>query len=65
MKITYKMQQDYIDSEGSACPFCASDDIEGAGVAVESGIATQRMFCNDCEESWEDVYTLSNVVGGE
>jgi transposase-like protein len=52
-------ERQYVRSKGLRCPFCKSSDIEGTGVDVDAGFATQDIRCNDCERCWTDHYRLS------
>ena len=62
-KITVKMKKEYLRGGGVVCPFCGAQGIEGVcGVDVESGIATQRVSCNECGEVWQDVYLLKDIM---
>ena len=52
----------YLASGGGNCPVCGKDNIEGSSVEIDSGIASQEIFCNDCESSWTDQYTLTGYA---
>lgn len=54
--------KEYIKDGGTRCPRCRSDQIEGGPIEVDKGWADQEMWCNDCEASWIDKYTLTSVV---
>ena len=47
------------DYDGTVCPHCGSDQIEGDGVRVESPHAFQEVWCLECEKTWTDVYKLT------
>lgn len=49
-------------NKGECCPNknCQSKEIEGKGFNVEGVIASQDMWCTECEVEWEAQYTLSN-----
>ena len=51
----------YLQVGGLRCPFCDSDQIEGNEWNADSGSATQEVECNDCGESWLDVYKLVSI----
>ena len=52
----------YLNEGGSRCPFCNSDQIEGAGsFEYESGSIWQYVRCLACDREWTDVYTLTDV----
>ena len=44
--------------DGTSCPNCEDDDIEGDAIDIDDGFATQGMWCNNCEATWTDVYKL-------
>ena len=49
----------YIQSDGTLCPFCGSASIEGlAGVEVDARTARQEMGCGECGRFWHDLYQL-------
>jgi len=56
--LTREMAKKYVESAGTACPFCGCDDVEGGFVEVDSGGAWQRIVCNGCARVWNDVYKL-------
>lgn len=62
MKITDEQKEKYLAGLGNHCPFCEGGDIVGDNALFDSGYVSQMMFCNDCSGSWEDVYTLTDVV---
>ena len=51
----------YIQSGGTHCPHCGGVDLDGKGVSIDAGTATQEVMCTDCGRGWTDVYTLSHV----
>lgn len=55
---------EYQRQGGCYCPVCGSADIEGEGVEVASGKATQVVFC-PCGATWTDTYTLSGFTALE
>jgi len=59
--LTAEQKQKYMESRGSICPFCGSTDISGGSVNIEAAQAWQNVSCNDCGETWRDVYTLAFV----
>lgn len=55
-----KIERDYVANLGINCPSCGNtDDISGHAWNVESGTATQEVYCHNCHATWLDVYTLS------
>lgn len=49
----------YLASGGGNCPVCGKDNVEGSSVEIDSGIASQEIYCVDCHSSWTDQYTLT------
>lgn len=53
-----------------ACPYCGSVsenesvDLEFSStpLAIGHGIITHAHYCKDCHKSWNDIYTLIDVV---
>jgi hypothetical protein len=54
----------YLETGGQKCPRCQSMQIEGGKVEIGSKKATQKVWCNDCDATWTDYYTMSNVEIG-
>lgn len=49
----------YLDSKGTRCPACNSNEIEGMDSAdIDKGTAWQAVCCLECEAQWSDVYKL-------
>ena len=54
----------YLANDGITClnPECGNDQLEGGAIEVNRGVATQTLFCPECNWEWEDVYKLTKVV---
>lgn len=52
-------QTEYIACGGGECPHCGSGDLDGDSFDHYGSFVTQKVFCNECERSWEDYYTLT------
>lgn len=52
-------EKEYATQYYGNCPACRSDQITGGGIDVEGNQCFQRVSCQDCEHTWEDVYTLT------
>jgi transposase-like protein len=59
--MTEKQKEEYL-KDSSVCPFCKSSNIEGEAVEIDGNGANQRVGCVDCNKSWIDYYTLTEVV---
>lgn len=59
--LTKKQIQGYVKNPNH-CPFCGSNNIEGAGQDEINGDQYfMRIDCLVCGHSWDDVYTLNDV----
>lgn len=58
-----KKIQDYLESGGCRCinPKCRSYNIESMMENINDGGAHQNISCSDCESTWTDLYTLTDV----
>lgn len=52
--------EQYVETGGTRCPFCRSQNCEGEPVEFDAGYALQEVGCNDCGRAWRDVYTLTS-----
>ena len=52
-------QQYYKDNGGNKCPYCHSEEIEGGSIEIDSNVATQEVWCHDCDEHWNDFYDFA------
>ena len=60
-KITTEMRQKpYLDSGGSKCPVCNSDQLEGDGPYNADGdYVWHKIWCLRCESAWNDIDLLT------
>ena len=49
-------------AEGSHCPFCGFEQIEGESVTIDGNKAYQDCYCLKCGSEWEDKYQLVDVI---
>ena len=61
--LTYNMVDEYINSDGTACPFCGSLNIEAGHFDAEG--VSQPVRCEDCDEKWQNIYQLVGVHHGD
>lgn len=56
-------EQKYVSAKGTRClnPACNSSNLEGQGVEIDAGIASQEVICPECGWSWTDLYQLIGV----
>lgn len=60
--ITSEEKEKYLFSPNH-CPKCNSENIESSGqVQVDSSGAWQDVECNACHFTWQDIYSLTNVI---
>lgn len=57
-----EVKKKYLEQGGNNCPNCGSVSFKGGFVQIDGDSAWQAVSCNDCDTSWEDQYTLTNVV---
>ena len=62
MKVTEEKIKNYVENDYGNCLGCGSGNIEGDSIDVEGNTTGQRIRCVDCDLTWVDVYTLSDVV---
>jgi hypothetical protein len=55
-------KETYLKAKGLICPYCRGESIEGGFIQVEAGEAFQDMTCSQCDNKWQDVYRLVDVV---
>jgi len=60
--MTNEQAQAYLRSDGSACPICGSDSVQGNSVTIDNGNAYQECSCDECCAQWTDSYHLAAVI---
>lgn len=55
------MMKKYINEGGEFCPYCDSDNLDSGDIHIDTGYASQEIWCRDCKEAWYDEYELVNV----
>jgi hypothetical protein len=53
--------EEYLAKNGTECPICHCNQIEGGNVEISVGSAFQEMHCTECEATWTDQYILNDV----
>ena len=51
----------YLREKGSVCPFCGSRDLDAEDPEVDGPTGSVEVTCGNCQSSWNDVYTLSDI----
>jgi hypothetical protein len=56
-------RQSYLESEGTHCPFCDSENIESGEVHLEGDYFVALVECQEshCGKKWKDIYGLIEV----
>ena len=62
MEPSPEVEERYVASGGTICPFCGSSDIEGESIEIHSGYAAQDVTCLKCEREWQDSYVLAGFI---
>ena len=55
--LTDQQAREYIESDGSLCPFCNSDNI----TTVDRDLPYMTVACDKCGEDWQELYQLVGV----
>lgn len=60
--LTAEQKQKYLDCGGNHCPYCESSNIEGlTTIETDSNYASQTIMCLECNQEWDDIYTLTDI----
>ena len=58
--LTDEQKAEY-SAENTYCPFCGSNDVSQRGIDNEDGVIVCDVECDECEETWQEIYTFSSV----
>ena len=61
MPLTKEAKREYLETKGTACPFCGSEQLDGGFVEIDGGHAYQPMSCLEGGKQWSDVYVLDDM----
>ena len=64
-ELTEEMKAKYVENGGETCPFCGSIDIESDTLSVDGNVAYANVLCENCNEEWIDVFTLTGIDKAE
>lgn len=54
----------YLEHKGVRCPYCHSNNITTNNpIDADADYAWQEAECEDCGESWKDIYKLIDMEG--
>ncbi len=58
-----EQRQAYLESEGTRCPFCDSEELDGEPVTSAAFYDGYESIvkCESCGKAWKDIYTLTDV----
>lgn len=59
--LTEEQKKKYVAGDGSTCPACDSNNIEGEELETDVGGAWQPIACNACGFRWNEVYSLITI----
>lgn len=59
MILSHEEVEEYLETDGSICPFCKSDNITTGSFNGEG--VYQDVICLDCGEYWKDIYQLVGI----
>lgn len=59
--LTPEQKMEYLARNGTRCPYCGSDSLEGRDIAPEGMEYAQVVACLDCDKTWRDIYTLNDI----
>lgn len=58
--MTKKQKEAYLKNP-EKCPYCGSTVISADPMEVDEKHAWREVECSNCQETWNDVYTLTDV----
>ena len=62
LELNPQQKELYVLHDGTKCPYCESNEIEGSSMDVDGNTAWQKITCLGCDKEWNDIYTLTNLV---
>ena len=60
-KLTKEQIKQYVNGGYNRCPYCYSTEIEAGSYEFDDNYAWAIVVCNDCNEEWNDIYTLTGI----
>lgn len=55
------VEKKYMDSDGTKCPYCDSENITADPIQADAGCASGDVHCKSCGKSWKDYYDLAGM----
>lgn len=65
MKTHDVLEANYLENDANSCPYCGSKNITGDAVDFDCLHAFRGVSCNDCEETWMEVFEMSGILTAE
>lgn len=62
--LTAEQKQEYIENPNH-CPYCKSEDLTIISKDSDYNQAWYGVQCEDCEKTWKDIYTLTDIEEDE
>ena len=59
--ITPEQKEKYLKYRGVRCLHCGDKDIESGNYDAEADFIRVSVYCNNCNQRWVDIYTLTDV----
>jgi len=60
-KLSKMKIREYVKSNGSNCPYCGNDFLEGGDRELNNGVVSWRVTCKDCGRYWDELYKLHDI----
>lgn len=57
-------KEKYLEHNGLICPYCDSKEITATSSDFDDDYCWRNVACDDCGETWQDIYTLTDVNEG-
>ena len=52
----------YLSGGGVTCPYCGSENLSTGPIDTQDDGKHQYVWCDDCQQEWQDIYTLADVI---
>lgn len=56
-----ELKAQYIKDKGLFCPFCKRKNLQVDSTQLNGEQCEVEVSCEDCEEEWKEIYTLTDV----
>jgi transposase-like protein len=60
-ELTEKQKKEYVNGGYNNCPYCKSDNIHSYVFGKDDNWVECRVTCEQCETTWKDIYTLTDI----